>query len=66
MPGRRLPGYEDWKASEQQEKTTHLQVAAIYRALQEAGISYVKSSLTFGRNTSVSERIRMPRESQLH
>lgn len=63
MPGRRLPGYEDWKASEQQEKSTHLQVAAIYRALQEAGISYVKSSLTFGRNTSVSERIRMPRES---
>ena len=63
MPGRRLPGYEDWKAPEQQEKSTQLQAAAIYRALQEAGISYVKSSLTFGRNTSVSERIRMPRES---
>lgn len=63
MPGRRLPGYEEWKASEQQEKSTQLQAAAIYRALQEAGISYVKSSLTFGRNTSVSERIRMPRES---
>jgi hypothetical protein len=63
MPGRRLPGYEEWKAAEQQEKSTLLQVEAIYRALQEAGISYVKSSLTFGRNTSVSERIRMPRES---
>ena len=63
MPGRRLPGYEEWKDSAQQEKSTQLQAAAIYRALQEAGISYVKSSLTFGRNTSVSERIRMPRES---
>src|SRR5262245_888041 len=63
MPGRRLPGYEEWKSPEQQEKSTQLQAAAIYRALQEAGISYVKSSLTFGRNTSVSERIRMPRES---
>lgn len=63
MPGRRLPGYEEWKTTEQQEKGTELQAEAIYRALQEAGISYVKSSLTFGRNTSVSERIRMPRES---
>ncbi len=63
MPGRRLPGYEEWKTPEQQGKNTQLQVAAIYRALQEAGISYVKSSLTFGNNTSVSERIRMPRES---
>jgi hypothetical protein len=63
MPGRRLPGYEEWKSLEQQEKSTQLQAAAIYRALQEAGVSYVKSSLTFGRNTSVSERIRMPRES---
>src|SRR5437588_3860957 len=27
------------------------------------GLSYVKSSLTFGGNKSVSERIRMPRES---
>jgi hypothetical protein len=62
MPGRRLPGYEEWKTAEQQEKSTELQAEAIYRALQEAGISYVKSSLTFGRNTSVSERIRMPRE----
>jgi hypothetical protein len=62
MPGRRLPGYEEWKTVEQQEKSTELQAEAIYRALQEAGISYVKSSLTFGRNTSVSERIRMPRE----
>jgi len=63
VPGRRLPGYEEWKGAEDQEKATLVQVRAIYRALQEKGVSYVKSSLTFGENTNVSERIRMPRES---
>jgi hypothetical protein len=63
VPGRRLPGYEDWKGAEDQGKATWVQVRAIYRALQEKGVSYVKSSLTFGENTNVSERIRMPRES---
>jgi len=60
MPGRRLPGYEDHKSPEQQRASTIEQARAIYRALQEAGLSYVKSSLTFGRNTAVSERVRMP------
>jgi hypothetical protein len=63
VPGRRLPGYEEWKGVDDQEKATIVQVRAIYRALQEKGVSYVKSSLTFGENTNVSERIRMPRES---
>ena len=60
MPGRRLPGYEPYKSVEAQRASTVEQARAIYRALQEAGISYVKSSLTFGRNTGVSERVRMP------
>ncbi|MGZ4789876.1 MAG: hypothetical protein ACXVZX_15255 [Terriglobales bacterium] len=59
-PGRRLPGYEPHKSPEQQRASTLQQASAIYRALQQAGISYVKSSLTFGRNTAVSERVRMP------
>lgn len=63
MPGRRLPGYEEWKSPAQQATSTREQARAIYRALQETGVSYVKSSLTFGRNTSVSERVRLPGES---
>jgi hypothetical protein len=63
MPGRRLPGYEHWKSPEEQRKSTYAQARAIYRALQQSGVSYVKSSLTFGHNLNVSERVRMPRES---
>lgn len=63
MPGRRLPGYEDWKDAAGQERETRLQARAIYTALQKQRLSYVKSSLTFGANTNVSERIRTPRES---
>lgn len=60
MPGRRMPGYESWKSVDQQRASTMAQAKAIYRALQQTGVSYVKSSLTFGRNTDVSERVRMP------
>lgn len=60
MPGRRLPGYESWKSPDQQRAATMAQAKAIYRALQQTGVSYVKSSLTFGRNTDISERVRMP------
>jgi hypothetical protein len=60
MPGRRLAGYEGWKSPDQQRAATMAQAKAIYRALQQTGVSYVKSSLTFGRNTDVSERVRMP------
>lgn len=63
MPGRRLPGYEEWKDAAGQERETRLQAKAIYTALQQEKLSYVKSSLTFGANTNVSERIRTPRES---
>jgi hypothetical protein len=63
MPGRRLPGYEPWKAPVEQERSTIEQARAIYRALQKAGVSYVKSSTTFGANPNVSQRVRMPRES---
>ena len=63
MPGRRLPGYESWKNPEQQKESTLLQAKAIYRALQLRGVSYVKSSITFGRHQDVSERVRMPAES---
>ena len=62
-PLRRLPGYEEWKDTPSQEKSTVTQARAIYRAIQEMGVSYVKSSLTFGGNKNVSERIRMPNES---
>ncbi len=62
-PGRRLPGYEEGKNAAQQELSTYVQARAIYRALQVTGVSYVNSSLTFGRNTDASERVRMPRES---
>ncbi|HET9741361.1 MAG TPA: hypothetical protein VFQ00_01310 [Terriglobales bacterium] len=63
MPGRRLPGYEDWKDAAGQERDTRLQARSIYLALQHDKLSYVKSSLTFGSNQNVSERIRTPRES---
>jgi len=62
MPGRRLPGYEEWKSASDQENSTFLQARAIYKALQKMGISYVKSSTTFGSN-EMTQRIRMPRES---
>ena len=63
MPGRRLPGYEDGKSEALQEKLTVAEAKAIYRALQQQGVSYVKSSLTFGGNSGWSERVRYPRES---
>ncbi len=63
MPGRRLPGYEDGKSEAVQEQETIQQARAIYRALQQRGVSYVKSSLTFGGNRGWSERVRYPRES---
>jgi len=64
-PRRRLPGYEDGKTAELQERSTYVQAQAIYRALQEKGISYVKSSSTLGShiNAHFSERIRMPHDS---
>ena len=63
MPGRRLPGYESWKNEAQQEESVQLQARAIFRALQKQGLSYVKSSLTFGGNDGVSERVRLPEDS---
>jgi hypothetical protein len=65
MPGRRLPGYEIWRAPGVQEKTTYLEAKAIYQALQRQGVSYVKSSATLGAhiNFDVTERVRMPAES---
>jgi len=63
MPGRRLPGYEPWRSAAEQKDSTLQQARAIYHALQEKGVSYVKSSITFGKNTSVTERVRMPYES---
>jgi hypothetical protein len=66
MPGRRLPGYEQWKSPDQQRISTMAQAKAIYRALQQSGVSYVKSSLTFGRNTAISERVRLPGGSLQH
>jgi hypothetical protein len=62
MPGRRLPGYESATPAEQ-ERLTLQQARAIYRALQEKGVSYVKSSMTLGSHEEVSERVRMPAES---
>lgn len=63
MPGRRLPGYENGKSAAAQERSTLLQARAIYQALQRSGLSYVKSSMTFGGNVGWSERVRTPRES---
>lgn len=66
MPGRRLPGYEDWKNTAEQTHSTYLQAKAIYGAFQRVGVSYVKSSMTFGNNLDVSERVRLPRETLRH
>src|SRR5205814_2059234 len=63
VPGRRLPGYEEWKSSAEQEKFTLIQARAIYTVLQQQGVSYVKSSLTFGNHQAISQRIRIPHES---
>ena len=57
----RLPGYEDWKTSAQQEQETYREARAIFNALQRMGLSYVKSSATLGDHKGVSERVRMPR-----
>jgi len=59
----RLPGYEDWKNSSGQERETYQEAKAIYTALQQAGLSYVKSSITLGGHEEFSERVRMPRAS---
>jgi len=63
MPGRRLAGYERNKGAAAQERSTRLQARAIYLALQRSGLSYVKSSMTFGANRGWSERVRTPRQS---
>jgi hypothetical protein len=63
MPGRRLPGYEPEKSSADQEQMTYSEARAIYKALQEAGVSYVKSSMTLGDHQDSSERVRMPESS---
>jgi hypothetical protein len=63
VPGRRLPGYEEWKSAPEQERSTFVQARAIYTVLQQQGVSYVKSSLTFGYHQATSQRIRTPRES---
>lgn len=63
MPHRRMPGYEEKKPIALVEKSTTMQAKAIYRALQERGVSYVKSSMTLGGHQDMSERVRMPGES---
>jgi hypothetical protein len=63
MPGRRLPGYEPEKDAAGQEQMTYSEARSIYRALQEAGVSYVKSSMTLGAHQDTSERVRMPESS---
>lgn len=63
VPARRLPGYENWKNAAEQEKSTETQARAIFAAVKQHGVSYVKSSMTFGGNQDVSQRIRMPHES---
>ncbi|HUR37237.1 MAG TPA: hypothetical protein VM009_05430, partial [Terriglobales bacterium] len=62
-PLRRLPGYEPWKSTTEQERATTVQAKAIYNAIKRSGLSYVKSSTTFGRNLNVTQRVRMPHES---
>jgi hypothetical protein len=62
-PQRRLPGYEVWKSATEQEKATSIQARAIYNAIKRSGLSYVKSSTTFGNNLNVTQRVRMPKES---
>lgn len=59
---RRLPGYES-NNEVAQERSTLMQARAIYRAVREQGVSYVKSSMTLGHHEEVSERVRMPGES---
>lgn len=66
MPGRRLPGYESWKNEALQKRSTLAQMSAIYRAVQAAGVSYVKSSNTFGDHEGWSERVRLPGQSLRH
>jgi hypothetical protein len=63
MPGRRLPGYEPEKDAASQEQMTYSEARAIYKALQEEGVSYVKSSMTLGDHQDASERVRMPEDS---
>ncbi|HKW77370.1 MAG TPA: hypothetical protein VJN64_17690 [Terriglobales bacterium] len=60
-PDRRLPGYESWKSPDQQEEETYLEAKAIFDALKQSGLSYVKSSLTLGDHKSMSERVRLPK-----
>jgi hypothetical protein len=60
VPDHRLPGYETWKDAGQQEQETYRQARAIFTALKRMGLSYVKSSTTFGDHRNVSERVRMP------
>ena len=60
VPDHRLPGYESWKNAEQQEQETYREAKAIFMALKQMGLSYVKSSDTFGGNKSLSERVRKP------
>jgi hypothetical protein len=60
LPDHRLPGYENWKNTQQQEQETYLEAKAIYTTLKELGLSYVKSSDTLGGNKSLSERVRKP------
>jgi hypothetical protein len=59
-PDRRLPGYEDWKTPGEQEKETYREARAIFMALKQRGLSYVKSSGTLGDHKGLSERVRMP------
>ena len=63
MPNRRLPGYEAHLSPAAQERSTRLQARAIYLALQRHGLSYVKSSMTFGKHSNITERVRLPKES---
>ena len=63
IPDHRLPGYETWKSIDQQEQETYREARAIFMALKRMGLSYVKSSTTFGDHKNVSERVRMPRVS---
>lgn len=59
-PDRRLPGYEPWKNPSQQEQETYREARAIFMAVKNQGLSYVKSSDTLGDHKSLSERVRMP------
>jgi hypothetical protein len=59
-PDHRMPGYENWKDAGQQEQETYRQAQAIFTAVKRMGLSYVKSSTTFGDHKNESERVRMP------